>query len=203
MRELTDLDHQTLDRILANRVALPRNDAERKRLERLYATGWVLYGKHRGGRYFFLSYRATVHFKIHRLYSRPPGYSCLVRALATTAACDRLGYERLSPWQFEQRFPELCGADLCQSQYCFSPEDKAIGFVHIDVAQPPKRINHRVGEIFAQRKARGKFRARIDAGKFFVLIATATERKRRQIEKALSTLASTELIVIPELMELL
>ena len=83
MRALTDLEQQTLGRVLANRVIVPRDEAERKRLERLYASGWVLHGKHRAGRYYYLSYRATRHFNVHRLYSRPPGYSCLVRALAT------------------------------------------------------------------------------------------------------------------------
>lgn len=200
MKPLTEKDRPIIDRLLANRFVCARDEAERKRLERLYAAGWVLHGRHHGGRYYFLSYRATVHFGIHRLYSRAPGYSCLVRALATAALCERLNYERISAWQFERRFPGLCAPRIPQGQYCLA--DDAIGFVLIDVAQPAKKIGRSVPKIIAQRKTIPAFGAIIDQGNFFVVIVTAAERKKQQIDSWLRG-GPAAVVVVPELLELL
>jgi hypothetical protein len=96
--EFTDKERQLLDRLLANRATFARDEAERKRAERLYRRGWLRHGRHHTARYFVLSYKATQHFGIHRMYSRLPGYTALVRSLGITATCDQFSYERLSAW---------------------------------------------------------------------------------------------------------
>jgi hypothetical protein len=199
MKPPTENEQALLDRILSDHVTDARSEAERKAFARLYTKGWVKFAKHHGGRYYYLSYRATRHFRIHRCYSEPPGYSCLVRAIGTAALCRQLGYERLSAWQFERRFPELCGPNVPQGQYCLRGND--FGCVHIDVAQPAKRIIRRVREIIAARNTIPAFRPILDEGRFFVVVGTPTKAKQRQLDNRLDGLA--DVVVVPELLEVL
>ena len=174
-------------------LILPDSDAEALRvlLSRLVAAGWLRKFPLRARESYFTLGRRSLELLAagNNKRNRPwNGFSHegIIQHLSQGFFAARFGLIRLLEEEFIERFPGHhrpglpSQSNFVQANGC----DDTLCWAIVDHAQNASRLTAKPGEVVAKRFAVPAFRERILSGKFAIVILTALDSKRIQLEQA-------------------
>ncbi len=162
-----------------------------------------------GQRYVVLTRRGCRAIKAPDRAPRPLTEQSLPVVLAIAWFCIRTGITRFTDQEFRQRYSELWKAGLRSSAYYLreTPQGLKLGMFLVDRGGTPRRLKGKIRRLITQRALLPAFAALIEAKRFYVTVLTGLpaqqQNLRRQLKRRFFRRVEVEVVLIPELGELL
>lgn len=173
---------------------------------RLVACGWLKVATLPGvGNYYIVSSEGAARTNAPRRAREDFSEQAFPSAYGVLLFCLKFGVERLTPDEFEQRFPELYSRGLRSTPYFIDTlsEPRRLGAILLDRDNDLRRLQTKVKHLIADRFRIPGFRPWILDRRFSVTILTSSSEKCVQIEgpirEAGQDNVTVRVVVIPEL----